>query len=187
MTEERLLLAYRVRAMGELGLGPGARRAIIDHLHPGRHRGDVARRWLHGRLGVMPRLWIDWRTPKKEILAVLERFQPQVLWGPPSIISWLADELTDDDRRRISARMIVTGSETLTPRMRGQIERGFGLPIADVYGSHEVVFIAIQVPQPDRDAPLYRVCEESVAIEVLRDGSPAGPGETGEVVVTALQ
>ena len=187
MTEERLLLAYRVRAMGAFGVGPVARRASINHLHPGGQRGDMARKYLHGRLGLMPRLWIDWRTPKNEILAALERFQPQVVHGPPSILSWLADELTDDDRRRISARLIVTGSETLTPRMRGQIERGFGLPVADVYGSHEVVFIAMQVPQPTGDDPLYRVCEESVAIEVLRDGSPAQPGETGEVVVTALQ
>ncbi len=187
MAEERLLLAYRVRAMGAWGLGPGARRARIDHLHPGRQGPDAARRWLHGRHGAMPRLWIDWRTPKHEILAALERFQPHIVNGPPSILSWLADELTDDDRRRIPAHLIVTGSETLTPRMRGQIERGFGLPVADVYGSHEVVFIAMQVPQPGADAPLYRVCEESVAIEVLRDGSPARPGETGEVVVTALQ
>jgi phenylacetate-CoA ligase len=106
-----------------------------------------------------------------------------VVSGPPSILSWLADELTDDDRRRIPARLVLTGGETLTPQMRGQIERGFGLPVADVYGSHEVVFIAMQRPR----RPEYRVCEEAVVIEVLRDGAPALPGETGEIVVTALQ
>jgi len=189
MAEERLLLAYRVRAMSALGIGPRARRATIDHLRPGSQRGDMKRRWLHGRLGVMPRLWIDWQTPKNEILSALERFQPQVIHGPPSILSWLADEFTDDDRRRVSARLIMTGSETLTARMRGSIERGFGLPAVDVYGSHETVFIAMQmqVPEAGENAPSYRVCEESVVIEVLRNESPVQSGETGEVVVTALQ
>jgi phenylacetate-CoA ligase len=70
----------------------------------------------------------------------------------------------------------------LTPAMRQAIEGGFGAPVVDLYGCHECVFIAMQRP----GTGTYRVCEESVLVEVLKDGEPAGPGETGEIVVTAL-
>jgi phenylacetate-CoA ligase len=98
------------------------------------------------------------------------------------VLSWLADEFSDEDRRRMGFRLTITGAEILTALMRQQIERGFGAPVAEVYGSHEVVFIAMQ--RPGRDD--YRVCEEAVVLEVLKNGRPAAPGERGEVVVTAL-
>ena len=74
------------------------------------------------------------------------------------------------------------GTETLTPGMRHAIEHGFGAPAVDVYGCHECVFLAMQRP----GTGTYRVCEESVILEVLKDGEPAKPGDTGDVVVTAL-
>jgi len=85
----------------------------------------------------MPRLLIDWRRPKGEILEAAA-FRPHVIGGPPSILSWFAEELDEADRRSIpSLQLITTLGETLTPQMRSQIEEGFRLPLADVYGSHE--------------------------------------------------
>ena len=180
LAEERILLAYRVRASGEYGLGLRSRRVQIDYLRAETLR--VMEPQIYERFGILPRLLLDWQTPKARLVEEVERFRADILSGPPSVLAWLADEFTEADRRRMNFRLTITGAETLTPAMRGQIERGFGAPVADIYGSHEVVFIAMQ----RAGSAEYRVCEDAVILEVLRDGRPAGPGESGEVVVTAL-
>ncbi len=181
LAEERLLLCHRVRAAGEYGLGLRSRRVQLDYFRPDTLR-SLSQVQPYERLGILPRLLLDWQTPKARIVEAVERFRADILSGPPSVLSWLAAEFTDEDRRRMNFRLTFTGAETLTPATRRQIERGFGAPVADIYGSHEVVFIAMQ----RRNSAEYRVCEDAVILEVLRDGRPAAPGESGEVVVTAL-
>ena len=179
--EERLLLAFRFRATSEFGLRPTMRRVQIDYFSPETLQREGGRPFYQ-RLGIHPRLLIDWRMPKIEMIDQIERFRPHVLSGPPSILSWLASELTDHDRRRIRVDLVTTGGETVTPAMRQLIERTFGALVIERYGSHEFVFIAVRAPRGRG----YQVCEDAVVVEVLRDGRPAGPGETGEIVLTAL-
>jgi phenylacetate-CoA ligase len=181
MTEERILLALRARACAAFGLGLRTRRVQLDYFN-GQVRHADSKTKLYERLGLLPRLMIDWDTPKEEVVSAIERFRPHIISGTPSVLSWLAQELTEQDRRRMHPQILITGAETLTPIMREQIERGFGVPAVNCYGAHEVVFIAMQ--QPDQDD--LTVCEESVIFEVLKDGRPTKPGERGEVVVTAL-
>ena len=181
MNEERLLLAFRARAAAGCGLGFGSRRVQIDHLDSD-PRSHERLTHAHERIGILPRLLVDWRTPKTDLLRAIEAFRPDIINGPPSILSWLADELTDEDRRRIRAKLVLAGSEMMTSPMRRSIRSGFGVPVGDIYGSHEAVFIAMNLPGRSG----YRVCEEATLVEVLRDGVPAGPGESGELYVTAL-
>jgi len=183
MAQERLLLAYRARAVGAFGLGPGTRRLLIDRLSP-EVVSIAGKKLAYERLGILPRLLIVWRRPKDETLEAAAAFGPHVISGPPSILSWFAEELDEAGLRSIpSLRLAITRGETLTPQMRSQIEEGFRLPLADVYGSHECVFIAIKLP----NSPFYRVCEEAVVVEILRGEEAAMPGESGEIVITALQ
>jgi phenylacetate-CoA ligase len=181
MTEERILLALRARAFAAFGPGLRTRRVQLDYFNSQVRHAHFKTR-LYERLGLLPRLMIDWDTPKEEVVSAIERFQPHIISGTPSILSWLAQKLTEQDRQRMHPKILITGAETLTSMMREQIERGFGIPVANCYGAHEVGFIAMQ--QPDHDG--LTVCEESVIFEVLKDGRPAKPGERGEVVVTAL-
>jgi len=59
----------------------------------------------------------------------------------------------------------------------------FGAEIADTYGTSEAGHIAAQC----RDCGEYHISMEAIIVEVLRaDGSPAGAGEIGRVVVTPL-
>ncbi|MDX1383287.1 MAG: hypothetical protein R3190_06550 [Thermoanaerobaculia bacterium] len=175
--EERLLLLLRARAIGEWARGLRTRRAVIDHLGP--QSREETRTGVHERLGILPRLCLDWRCPKEELVGRIEAFAPDLVAGPPSVLAWVADTLTAEDRSRLVARRVLTGAETLTPGLRRRITDGFGLPIVDLYGAHEVVFIAMESP----GEPGYRVCWRSVIVEVLPvDGSAAA----GEVVVTAL-
>lgn len=179
--EERALLAFRLKARRSLGLGIRTRRARIDHFERDTMPGQSARK-LHERFGILAQLNIDWRRPKDEIVEALERFQPYALSGPPSILAWFADTLADADRRRLRIQLLTTGGEQLTAGMKRQIDERFGLPLVETYGSHETVFIAVKFP--GRQA--FRICEEAVMLEVLDGDKPALPGESGEVVVTAL-
>lgn len=179
--EEKLLLALRAKAVGSFGLGPRARTAVIDHLDAETLQTGTPLQ-LHQRLGFLPRTVIDWRTPKDDIVRRLQEFRPHIINGPPAMLSALADELTDADHKQLTASIVRTGGEQLAPATRDRLERGFGLPVVDMIGSHEVVFIAMQ----RLNEPRYRICDESVLVEVLRDGQPVASGETGELVVTAL-
>jgi len=179
--EERLLLTFRFRAATEFGLRPTMRRVQIDYFSAETLKREGRRRF-HERLGLHPRLLIDWQTPKREMIDQIERFRPHVLSGPPSILSWIGGELTEEDRRRIRVELITTGGETVTPATRRVIETAYGAPLVERYGSHEFVYIAVRSPRGGG----YRVCEDAVVVEVLRDGQPVRAGESGEIVLTAL-
>ena len=78
----------------------------------------------------------------------------------------------------------MTSAGTLYPQMREVIERVFGAPVFNRYGSREVGDIACecQFHTGLHISPLTHY------VEILReDGTPAAPGEIGEVVVTSLQ
>lgn len=172
------MLAFRAKAVGAWGYGPRTRRANIDHFSSEALAIEVGAKWYE-RFGVMPRLNLDWRLPKEQIVDRVARFKAGLVSGPPSLLADLADELCDADRARLEVTRVLTGAELLSGSMRGRIERGFGCPVVDIYGCVETVFIAMQAPGTDG----YRVCGEAVIVEVLDNGTPAAGGE---IVVTGL-
>jgi len=178
--EERLLLAYRIHSQYSWTELWKLRRATIKFTQA-TEKAYRGARSLSERL-VLPRTVIDWRLPKEEIVRRLQKIRPTRISGPPGILSWLADELTDADRAVIHPELVVTGGETLTAGMRKQIEKGFGVPVRDAYGSHEFVSIARECLA----GGAYHVCDESLIVEVLRDGKPVEAGQEGELVGTAL-
>lgn len=79
-------------------------------------------------------------------------------------------------------RLLIAGGEVLTPLLRRPIAQSFGAPVHELYGTHELGLIAWQC----RGAGTLHVADDNVIVEVLKDGHPVKPGETGEVVVTRL-
>jgi phenylacetate-CoA ligase len=66
--------------------------------------------------------------------------------------------------------------------MRQRVEEGFRAPVYSTYGSHEFFLMAVDCPATGG----YHVCEDTMILEVVRDGKRVAPGEEGEVVGTAL-
>ena len=82
-----------------------------------------------------------------------------------------------------SPNSIMTSAGTLHPHMRETIQETFNAPIFDRYGSREVGDIACESEVHDG----LHVCAPTHYVEILDDdGTPADPGELGEVVVTSL-
>jgi phenylacetate-CoA ligase len=76
----------------------------------------------------------------------------------------------------------MSSAQTLSDSARAAIEEAFKTRVYDKYGSREFSGIAYQCGV----GADYHVMDESYLVEILVDGRPAEPEETGEVVITDL-
>ena len=114
----------------------------------------------------------------------LARLRPRMLFGYASALALLASHAASRgrDMRRIGARVAFATGETLYPNQREIIERVFGVPVANGYGSRDAGFIAHQCPSGS-----LHLSAEHIVVELLDEsGAPVPDGATGEIVVTHL-
>jgi phenylacetate-coenzyme A ligase PaaK-like adenylate-forming protein len=112
----------------------------------------------------------------------MARFRPRHLVAYARHLYHFAREMERQAIPPPALEGIVLGVEGVTPDEVRVIETVFGCPAFNTYGSREFLLIAAQC-----EARLgLHLTEENLIVEVLRDGRPARPGETGEVVVTDL-
>ncbi|WP_182864780.1 phenylacetate--CoA ligase family protein [Rhodopirellula sp. JC639] len=113
----------------------------------------------------------------------LNQFRPKVLVAYANPLFALARAI---DERGISVHRpesIIVGSEKLYDHQRELIERVFGAPVYETYGSREFTLIAAEC---DHHQGLH-VTSENLIVEVVDDdGNPVGTGEEGQIVVTDL-
>jgi phenylacetate-CoA ligase len=173
--EDRLLQAYRLAVLFRLGMKVTDRRAAIV-------MGSRQAPTLLSRLGLLRHEELDCTLPAEALLGQLRAAAPDVLRGYPGTLSWVAGQLTAQDRASIRPRFITTDSEMMTADMRARIREGFGVGVIDFYDSHEFNMIAWEC----RHGGTYHVSDCSMIAEIVKDGRPAAPGEAGELVGTAL-
>ena len=158
-------------------------------LWPTMHGPGVQQSRARSRLGMTLRneTTMDTRrmTPQSmhAFLERVHRYRPTLIQAFPENLYEIARLALREGIRPDSPRSIVTGAGTLFPSMRPTIEHAFGAPIFDRYGSREVSGVAAEC---EAHSGLH-ICSSVQHVEILRsDGSPAMPGELGEVVVTPL-
>jgi phenylacetate-CoA ligase len=180
--EERLGTAFRLRALRDFGLRATDRRVGIGLLRPHDARDwDLPQRMLRA-LGLYRKAAVDCRSAPEEILRRLEELRPDVITGFPGVICRIARVIAGGRPTTLRPRLLISGGEVLTPLMRREITEAFGVPVVELYGSHEFGMIAWQCTKRGG----FHVSDDSVIVEVLKDGRPARPGEVGEVVATRL-
>lgn len=117
-------------------------------------------------------------------LSRIREQRPRMLFGYPSALAHIARHA---ERRgiamdRLGIKVAFVTSEKLYEEQRSAIERVFGCPVADGYGSREAGFIAHQCPQGG-----MHITAEDVIVEIVDAGGRNLPaGEKGEIVVTHL-
>lgn len=114
-------------------------------------------------------------------LDALARFQPQLIDSYPSSLAPLAARIRVRGSAGFRPKGIITSSETLLPHARAELEDAFGCPVFDHYGSAEMVALVTMCREGR-----YHVNPEFGVVELLRDGEPVQPGETGEIVATGF-
>lgn len=131
-----------------------------------------------------PATMLNVGTPIDEQAAWLRKVNPTYLLTHPSNLRALAEYFEAKSLPPPDALVqLRTSGELLTPETRDFCEKFFGVPIADMYSSQEIGYMALQCPESTN----YHVQAENVLLEVLDSaGNACGPGETGRVVVTDL-
>lgn len=179
--EERLLNAFRLRALRDYGYRLRDRRALVHFARDEDPRDDQSLQRFAQRLGLLRRRVFD-AIGDHGFAAAVTAFDPDCVTGMASALARLADEVCAGSPR-LRPRFVVSGGELLTEPLRARIAR-LGAPIHDVYGSNEVNLIAWQCP---RGAGTYHLCDDALVVEVLGpDDRPVAVGAWGEVVVTSL-
>jgi phenylacetate-CoA ligase len=117
-------------------------------------------------------------------LAQLDARRPDVVVAYTGPLHEVACRLDETGRRPAHwPRAIVVGAEKLHDFQRERIERAFGAPVFETYGSREFMLIGAEC---DRHRGLHLTAEH-LLVEVLDDdGRPTPDGMEGNVVVTDL-
>jgi phenylacetate-CoA ligase len=181
--EQNQLYLYRMRAYARLGVRGRDRVMRITTVRP-KHPNDSK---LLGRvltaLGLHRRLErVSVLLPAEAIAEEYRRFRPSVVIASPSILLMLARALDAGDPARFRPRLVISGSEVLTPDHRARIEQELGTPVRNVYGSYEMGLMAWECAR----SGAMHTSDDSLILEVLADGRPTQAGEPGDVVVTNL-
>lgn len=125
-------------------------------------------------------------TPKTlgDYLDKIRRMRPQLLCGNSVRLYELAAMAERLGLGEAPVHTVIAGAEPLTPAMREQISRVFGANVFRHYGVRELPAIAGECQAHQG----LHVVAPNYYVEIIRpDGSPAAPGELGQLVVTSLR
>jgi phenylacetate-CoA ligase len=130
-----------------------------------------------------PSATLDINRDVDEQLRWLEKQNPVYLLTFATNLEALAQRSLDLGVRLPALREARTISEMLPPGLHALVRKAWGVPLADLYSSQEIGYIALQCPEHEH----YHVQSENVLVELLHDdGAPCAPGEVGRVVLTSL-
>ena len=117
-------------------------------------------------------------------VARIRERRPKMLFGYPSALSHIARHAEKRGMRmdELGIKVAFCTSEKLYDHQREAIERIFGCPVANGYGSRDAGFIAHQCPS----GGMHLTAEDIIVEIVDADGRVLPAGEAGEIVVTHL-
>jgi phenylacetate-CoA ligase len=121
-------------------------------------------------------------SPENQIEWLLRKKATYLITSPVNATA-LAYAVSDAQARELNFEAVLAHGETVLPQARKLVRERFSAPLIAFYSCQEVGYLATQCPATTH----YHVMTENVVVEILRDdGSPAAPGEPGQVVVTGL-
>jgi phenylacetate-CoA ligase len=175
--------AATLRSMEWTGWRFGDRQARLWHQTIGMSRSQVLRERidaLFNRRIFIPAFEMS-EADVARALRRIERHRPTLIDGYAECFNYLAGHLKQRPSG-IRPSGLISSAQVLPDDSRAVIEAAFHTKVFDKYGSREFSGIAYEC---DAHAG-HHVVAESYVVEVLKDGRPAAPGETGEVVITDL-
>jgi phenylacetate-CoA ligase len=133
-------------------------------------------------LGIMRKNCISAFDSPEDQIKQARQFKPDFIWGYPSSLRRIAEEIKKRDIEDISPRGIVTGGEHLDQTTRQIIQSAFPSKVVDFYSSEEFGNIAWECDHHEG----YHINIDSLVVEIVNNGKSARSGEKGEVIITSL-
>lgn len=118
----------------------------------------------------------------QEMIRIMSNARPVLIDGYAEAFDFLAQYVAAQGGLSFRPKALMSSAQTLPQKSREIIEAAFGCRLFDKYGSREFSGIAYEC---DAHRGHHTVAEGYI-VELLVDGRPAKPGETGEVVITDL-
>ncbi|MDX6513216.1 MAG: hypothetical protein QOE36_2720, partial [Gaiellaceae bacterium] len=148
---------------------------------PVRRPQEVSAALLHTQALHAPSV-ADPRVTSRLIRSLEER-PPTLIWGVSNALYAVALALLAEGRT-VRARACWSGGNHLHPHYRRALEEAFQCPVYERYATIETGLVAHECTE----GRSLHVPAEGVLAEIVRpDGSPATPGELGDVLVTSLR
>jgi phenylacetate-CoA ligase len=181
--EDKRHCLLRLRAMRSIGLRLTDRRVAVGLVRP----GSANDRKLIGKalsaVGINQTFRIHGLQSPELIALQLRQLRPNVITGMPGMLCRVADYIAASGAAAWHPRLLIVSGETLTSVMERRLTDVFQAPVRQTYASHECPLLGWECTKTGE----FHTCDDGVIFEVLReDGSPARPGEQGQVVVTNL-
>ncbi len=116
------------------------------------------------------------------IIENINRFKPKTIWAHLESAYRIAEYANHNGLSLHSPAAVLVGATTLYPYMEHEIERAFGCPAINFYGSREMGAIACQC----KDKAGLHIASHSHRVETIdRNGKPV-VDEDSDIVVTSL-
>jgi len=113
----------------------------------------------------------------------IDHFRPDAIAGYGSWLGAFFRWVYESGREMHRPRVVWYGADRMPERDRVLLEGALGTPVLSTYQANEALRIAFQCELRQG----FHLCLDDVALRVVRsDGRDAGPGETGEVVLSNL-
>ena len=142
-------------------------------------RFEPTRKGFYEYFGFFSRFYVPVHHSPQEQLDLILRYNPHVLSAYPSSLLEIGRLMKEDDL--IRPTFIISHSELLTQPMRECLQETFDCPVFNEYSSFEMHYIASECTHHR-----MHIHMDSNLVEIIKDGEPASPGETGEIVITNL-
>ncbi len=113
----------------------------------------------------------------------IDDFRPDAIAGYGSWLGAFFRWAHESGRELHRPRIVWYGADRMPENDRALLEDAFEIPVLSTYQANEALRIAFQCELRQG----FHLCLDDVALRVIRsDGRDAGPGETGEVVLSNL-
>jgi phenylacetate-coenzyme A ligase PaaK-like adenylate-forming protein len=161
--EWRARIAVSLRCQELMGsrprLLPRPSMATLTSTHPFHISCRLARAM---DVGLYRRLVLDPQEPLPRMLERLQRFQPEVIFGYPSLILPVA-QAQREGRLQLRPRRVIAGAEAVTPALRAAVRDAWGCDTFDLYATTETGALAVETP----DHQGLLLMEDNVIVEVV--------------------
>ena len=180
--EERILGELRRRTLRLYGATSGSLVVVATFHHRPHHNENRFAELVFNAFGRYRARSLFCLEPPESLLRQFDDLAPDVIGGYAGVLLRLADVITRSGRAVHAPQFVLSGGEVLTKSAARRISVAFRAPVYDTYGSHEFSRIAWECAETGE----YHRCDDGVVTEILKGDEPVQPGDTGELVGTAL-